>query len=214
MKKIILILLIIISCKNKEEPSSVEKKELKKIIFFGDSLTAGMGLSHPEYSFPHLIHKQLKKDGIELKLIHAGLSGDTTSGGISRIDWVLSRGVDYFVLELGANDGMRGIKPELIEENLVSIIKTVRKKNPDTKILLVKMLAFPNLGPKYGKEFNDVFEKVSKSQDVSLSPFLLEKVAGIKSLNQKDGIHPTEEGHQLISETIYDSIKKLVSYKE
>lgn len=207
----ILLLVLILGCKNLEDPKNSEKKDLKKIVFFGDSLTAGLGLSNPENSFPHLIHKKLSKEGIELKLIHAGLNGDTTSGGISRIDWVLSRGVDYFILELGANDGMRGIKPKLIEENLVSIIQAVRQKNPAVKILLVKMLTFPNLGPIYMKEFNEVFEHVSESQKVILSPFLLEKVAGEKSLNQKDGIHPTERGHQIMAETLFPSVKNLVS---
>jgi acyl-CoA thioesterase I len=209
--KIIFALSFLIQCNKVEESKTVSvEKDLKKIIFFGDSLTAGLGLAHPDESFPQLIHQKLKAEGFDLKLIHAGVSGDTTSGGLGRLDWVLGRGVDYFILELGANDGMRGVKTELIKENLISIIRTVKKKNPKAKILLVRMLAFPNFGPLYVGKFNKIFPEVAKEESVALSPFLLEKVAGIKNLNQKDGIHPTKEGHLLILETLYPSVKTLL----
>lgn len=219
MKNIITYLLILLlgifyACKSEsnEETSSkkIETDNRKKIIFFGDSLTAGMGLTNPDESFVSLIAEKLKSDGIDLKVINAGLSGDTTSGGIARLDWSISKGVDYFVLELGANDGMRGIDTNLIEANLKKIISRVREKNPNVKILLVRMLTFPNLGPSYVKKFDSIYPRLAKEENIPLSPFLLEKVAGIKDLNQKDGIHPTAEGHRLVAETLYPSVKKLV----
>ena len=211
---LILALGIFYACKsesNEENPAKkIETDSRKKIIFFGDSLTAGMGLNSPEESFVFLLGEKLKKDGIDLKVINAGLSGDTTSGGIARLDWSISKGVDYFVLELGANDGMRGIETTVIEANLKKIISKVREKNPEVKILLVRMLTFPNLGPSYVKKFDSIYPRLAKEENIPLSPFLLEKVAGLKDLNQKDGIHPTAEGHKLLAETLYPSIKKLV----
>lgn len=201
-------------CKSESNENISEKKvepdSRKKIIFFGDSLTAGMGLNGPEESYVALLEQKLKNDGLDLKVINAGLSGDTTSGGIARLDWSISKGVDYFVLELGANDGMRGIDTSLIEANLKKIIARVREKNPNVKILLVRMLTFPNLGPAYVKKFDSIYPRLAKEENIPLSPFLLEKVAGIKNLNQKDGIHPTAEGHKLVAETLYPSVKKLV----
>ncbi|HRG46667.1 MAG TPA: arylesterase [Leptospiraceae bacterium] len=211
---LILTLGIFYACKSESNEGNPAKKietdSRKKIIFFGDSLTAGMGLSSPEESFVFLIGEKLKKDGIDLKVINAGLSGDTTSGGIARLDWSISKGVDYFVLELGANDGMRGIETTVIETNLKKIIASVRQKNPEVKILLVRMLTFPNLGPSYVKKFDSIYPRLAKEENIPLSPFLLEKVAGIKDLNQKDGIHPTAEGHKLLAETLYPSVKKLI----
>jgi len=211
---LILTLGIFNACKSESNEGSPAKKietdSRKKIIFFGDSLTAGMGLSSHEESFVFLIGEKLKKDGIDLKVINAGLSGDTTSGGIARLDWSISKGVDYFVLELGANDGMRGIETTVIEANLKKIIASVRQKNPEVKILLVRMLTFPNLGPSYVKKFDSIYPRLAKEENIPLSPFLLEKVASIKDLNQKDGIHPTAEGHKLLAETLYPSVKKLI----
>ncbi len=212
--KLILLSMFLVHCKQQMEETKKEEQintdTRKKIVFFGDSLTAGMGLINPEESFVFRIGEKLKKDGFDYKIINAGLSGDTTSGGIARLDWSISKGVDFFVLELGANDGMRGIDPLLIESNLKKIISRVREKNPKVKILLVKMLAFPNMGPAYVKKFNSIYTHVAESENIPLTPFLLEKVGGVKELNQKDGIHPTAEGHKLLADTIYPSIKKLV----
>ncbi|MCB1191108.1 MAG: arylesterase [Leptospiraceae bacterium] len=183
-----------------------------KIIFFGDSLTAGLGLSHPDDAFPALIGKKLQKDGLKnFEIINAGVSGDTTSGGLARIEWTISRGVDVFILELGANDCSMGKDPDLIEHNLTKIIQMVKGKNPKAKILLVKMKAFPNMGEKYTKRFERIYENISRKENVSLSPFLLIDVAGIQELNQLDGIHPTEKGHEIMAENIYASVKELTT---
>ncbi len=183
------------------------------ILFFGDSLTEGLGLSSREESYPAIIEKMLRERGLNYKCINAGLSGDTTSSGLARLEWILSQKFDYFILELGANDMMRGISPKIIEANLVKIINFVKEKNPKAKILLIPMKPFPNLGEDYGKKFEKVYDQVSKKTNVPKSKFLLEKVAGEKSFNQKDGIHPTAEGHKIMAQNIFLDILELIEKK-
>ncbi|EKP15271.1 MULTISPECIES: arylesterase [Leptospira] len=181
-----------------------------RILFFGDSLTAGLGLGSPEEAFPALVEKELFKSGISTQAINAGMSGDTTSGGLARLDWAMSSGFDLFVLELGANDSMRGISPDQTEKNLKEIIIRVKKKNPKVKILLVGMKTFPNLGKEYRKKFEAVFPKIAKEENLPLVPFFLSGVAGVKKLNQKDGIHPTAEGHRILAKNLFPFIQKIL----
>ncbi|XDD52003.1 arylesterase [Leptospira sp. WS92.C1] len=181
-----------------------------KILFFGDSLTAGLGLNSPEEAFPHLLEKQLSRNGFAVKAINAGMSGDTSSGGLSRLEWSLSSGFDLFVLELGANDSMRGISPDQTEKNLKEILSRVRKKNPNAKILLIGMRTFPNLGKEYRKHFEAIFPKIAKEENLPFVPFFLEGVAGIKKLNQKDGIHPTAEGHKILAQNLFPFFQKIL----
>lgn len=217
MNIFIIIIAVILSCgrqeeKKTEQPVKAEKtaeQKVKRLIFFGDSLTAGYGLL-PEENYVHLISEKLKQDGFHLEVVNAGVSGDTTATGLARLDWVIKKGVDYFVLELGANDSMKGISISEIRSNLKKIISRVREKNPEVKILLVPMKVFPNYGPKYGKQFEKLYLEISESENVRLSPFLLEKVAGIRKLNLPDGIHPTAEGHRLLFSTMYEPVKNLL----
>nr|WP_100765480.1 arylesterase [Leptospira ellisii]PJZ91989.1 arylesterase [Leptospira ellisii] len=181
-----------------------------RILFFGDSLTAGLGLDSPEEAFPGLLEKKLSKQGTKVKAVNAGMSGDTTSGGLARLDWALSGGFDVFVLELGANDSMRGISPEQTEHNLKEILSRVRKKNPQAKILLIGMRTFPNLGKEYRKKFESIFPKVAQEENLPLVPFFLDGVAGVKTLNQKDGIHPTAEGHKILANNLLPFFQKLL----
>ncbi|AXR65675.1 arylesterase [Leptospira mayottensis] len=181
-----------------------------RILFFGDSLTAGLGLGSPEEAFPALVEKELFKNGISTQAINAGMSGDTTSGGLARLDWAMSSGFDLFVLELGANDSMRGISPDQTEKNLKEIIVRVKKKNPKVKILLVGMKTFPNLGKEYRKKFEAIFPKIAQEENLPLVPFFLDGVAGIKKLNQKDGIHPTAEGHRILSKNLFPFVQKIL----
>ncbi len=215
--KIIIIIYIVIfmmGCKNNNPPNINNESKLennkKVLIFFGDSLTAGMGLENVNESFPNLLNDKLKKEGYDFLFINAGVSGDTTSGGLTRLDWVLSRGVDYFILELGANDMMRGIPLKEISKNLEDIITKVRQKNGKSKILLIPMKPFPNMGIQYGNNFEKIYKDISQKMSVPLSTFLLEKVAGIRELNQKDGIHPTKQGHEIITETLYPDLLKIL----
>lgn len=218
MKIFIIIMAVLISCGKQEEKKNekniqtekpAEQQRIKRLIFFGDSLTAGYGLL-PEENYVHLISEKLKQDGFNLEVVNAGVSGDTTATGLSRLDWVIKKGVDYFVLELGANDSMKGISISEIRSNLKKIIAKVREKNPEVKILLVPMKVFPNYGPKYGKQFEKLYKEISEEETVPLSPFLLEKVAGIRKLNLPDGIHPTAEGHKLLFSTMYEPVKNLL----
>ncbi|MBT8186963.1 MAG: arylesterase, partial [Croceitalea sp.] len=140
-------------------------------------------------------------------VINSGLSGETTSGGLNRLNWVLNQNVDIFVLELGANDGLRGIPLNETKSNLVAMIELVRSKNKQTKIILVGMQIPPNMGPEYTSEFRKLFPNVAAEKDVALIPFLLDGVAGNPELNLEDGIHPTAKGHQIVKETVWDILK-------
>lgn len=173
----------------------------KVILFFGDSLTAGYGLS-PEEAFPALSEKELIKKGKHVNVVNAGLSGETSAGGLSRIDWVLRQPVDVFVLELGANDGLRGLPVEQTKKNLQAIIDKVKTKNPQVKIVVVGMMVPPNMGSTYTTEFTAVFPEIAKKNKATLMPFLLEGVAGNEKLNQADGIHPNAEGHKIVATNI------------
>ncbi|MGQ2848146.1 arylesterase [Leptospira interrogans] len=184
-----------------------------RILFFVDSLTAGFGLNSPEEAFPALLEKELSKKGIVSQTINAGVSGDTSSGGLARLNWAMSSDFDLFVLELGANDSMRGISPDQTEKNLKEIISKVRKKNSKAKILLLGMKTFPNLGKEYRKKFEAVFPKIAKEENLILVPFFLDGVAGIKNLNQKDGIHPTAEGHRILAKNLIPFFQKILKSK-
>lgn len=181
----------------------------KTILFFGDSLTAGYGLSKEE-AFPALIEKEIKKAGKNYKVVNAGLSGETSAGGLSRIDWILRQPVDIFVLELGANDGLRGLAPEATEKNLQAIIDKVKAKNPQAKIVIAGMMVPPNMGADYTERFRKIFPALAKKNDATLIPFLLEDVAGHEHLNLDDGIHPNRDGHRIVAANVYKSLAPLL----
>lgn len=173
----------------------------KVILFFGDSLTAGYGLS-PEDAFPTLTGEQLIKNGKNVKIVNAGLSGETSAGGLSRIDWVLRQPIDVFVLELGANDGLRGLPVDQTKKNLQAIIDKVKVKNPAVKVVVVGMMVPPNMGGTYSTQFNAVFPEIAKKNKATLMSFLLDGVAGNEKLNQADGIHPNPEGHKIVATNV------------
>ena len=181
----------------------------KTIMFFGDSLTAGYGLS-PEEAFPNLLEKKLKENGKDCKVINAGLSGETTAGGLSRIDWVLRQPIDVFVLELGGNDGLRGLPLEQTKSNLQAIIDKVKAKNPNVKIVIAGMMVPPNMGDDYSTAFRKVFPEIAKKNNATLIPFLLEGVAGNEKLNLPDGIHPNPEGHKIVANNLVKVIGPLL----
>ncbi|MCA4898409.1 MAG: arylesterase [Bacteroidota bacterium] len=181
----------------------------KTILFFGDSLTAGYGLSVEE-AFPALIEKELNKGATKVKAINAGLSGETTAGGLARIDWVLRQPIDIFVLELGANDGLRGLPLDQTRKNLQGIIDKVKAKYPKVKIVMTGMMVPPNMGTKYSNEFKVIYPELAKKNNATLMPFLLEGVAGDEKLNQADGIHPTAKGHEVVARKLGDIIAKII----
>ncbi|MEY8021714.1 arylesterase [Muriicola sp. SD30] len=181
----------------------------KSIVFFGNSLTAGMGLE-PEQAFPALIQQKLDSLNLEYYVINAGISGETTASGESRIGWLMRDKIDVFILELGANDGLRGIPLSETRENLQSIIDTVKENNPNVKIVLAGMQIPPNMGPEYTSEFRQLFPDLADKNDAYLIPFLLEDVAGIPQLNQADGIHPTIEGQRIVAENVWEILRPIL----
>jgi acyl-CoA thioesterase-1 len=182
----------------------------KVILFFGDSLTAGYGLSTEE-AFPALVNKKLNKEGKSCTIVNAGLSGETSAGGLSRIDWVLRQpAVDIFVLELGANDALRGLPLDQTQKNLQAIIDKVKAKYPKVKIVIAGMLVPPNMGTAYTSQFSKIFPDLAKKNKASLIPFLLQNVGGNEKLNQADGIHPNAEGHKIVAENVYKVINPLL----
>ncbi|MDT0647797.1 arylesterase [Zunongwangia sp. F260] len=186
------------------------EKETKTILFFGNSLTAGMGLD-PDEAFPALIQQKIDSLGLDYEVVNAGLSGETTAAGRNRIDWVLNQNVDVFILELGANDGLRGVPLEETRKNLQAIIDTVKEENPDTEIILAGMQIPPNLGQDYGAGFRTIFPELAEENNVKLIPFLLDNVAGIPELNQQDGIHPTAEGQKIMAQNVWEVLEPIVT---
>ncbi|WP_290567901.1 MULTISPECIES: arylesterase [unclassified Leeuwenhoekiella] len=195
-----------------EETASTETDSTSKtILFFGDSLTAGYGLDDPDNAFPGLIQDRIDSLGLDYTVINAGLSGETTAGGRNRLEWVLEPDVDIFVLELGANDGLRGVQVAETRENLQWMIDHVKTEASDAKIVLVGMQLPPNLGTEYTRDFKELFPDLAEKNNITLVPFLLENVGGIASLNQNDGIHPTAEGHKLVAENVWPVLEPLLN---
>jgi len=188
------------------EDQDQKSDESGVILFFGTSLTAGMGLD-PNDAYPAVIQKKLDSLNLPYQVVNAGLSGETTAGGINRIDWVLNQEVEIFVLELGANDGLRGIPLDETRKNLQAIIDRVRSKNPETKIILAGMQIPPNLGQEYTSEFRNIFPELAKINKLRLIPFLLEDVAGNPELNQQDGIHPTAKGQKILAGNVWEVLE-------
>ena len=201
MKKIVYILIFLIS------PISLQAQDYR-IILFGDSLMAGYGLESGDHLNLYL-EKDLQSLNIQSSITNASVSGDTTSGGLNRLNWSLQDDYDLFVLGLGANDMLRGIAPEIIKTNLSKIIETVLKK--DIKILLTGMQAPNSYGSEYQQSFNDVYPTLAEEFQISLYPFLLEGVALIPELNQSDGKHPNKDGIQIISKNLANTIKNIVN---
>lgn len=183
--------------------------EPKKILFFGDSLTAGYGLSK-EQAFPAIIERKLSEKGLNYEVVNGGLSGETSAGGLGRINWILKEPVDIFVLELGANDGLRGLPIDQTKKNLQMIINKVKEKNEDVEIIIAGMMVPPNMGTAYSKEFQKIFPELASKNDALLIPFLLEGVAGDESLNLNDGIHPNVEGHAIVAQNVWEILKQVL----
>lgn len=203
---IVLAWLIMIPAIGRSDPATTHT-----IVFFGDSLTAGYGLNEPsEEAFPGLIQKKLTAAHQPWHVVNAGSSGETTAGGLRRVDWILRQPVDVFVLELGGNDGLRGIEPAVSRSNLQGIIAHVRGKYPAAKILLAGMQMPPSFGPDYVRDFSAIYPELAAKNHLVLIPFLLVGVGGSDDLNQRDGIHPTAEGHAIVAETVWKYLEPLL----
>jgi len=180
------------------------------ILFLGDSLTAGLGLK-PEQAYPALIEGKIREKKLSFEVINAGVSGDTTAGGLARLDWVLQKKIDVLVLALGANDGLRGLPMENTKANLQAIVDRVKAKNPAVKIVIAGMQIPPNMGGDYGAAFRAIFADVAHANDAALVPFLLEGVAGHDDLNQEDHIHPTAAGQRILAENVWRVLEPVLA---
>ena len=186
-------------------------KPKKTILFFGDSLTAGYGLDDATQAFPGVVQAKIDSAKLPYTIVNGGLSGETSAGGLSRIDWLLKQQhLDVFVLELGANDGLRGLPVDDTEKNLQAFIKKVKAKYPQAKLVMTGMQVPPNMGAAYSVGFRNIFPKLAAKNNMALVPFLLQNVAGIRKLNQADGIHPTEEGAKIVGANVWEKLKNIL----
>ena len=217
----LLFIILLMACRNDKKPNDIasqdsvkEKKtsvpdSLKNIVFFGNSLTAGYGVEESE-AFPALIQGKIDSLKLPYKVINAGVSGETSAGGKSRIDWVLRQPVNVFVLELGANDGLRGISLSETSKNLQAIIDEVKKKYSNAKIILAGMEIPPNMGKKYTDQFHVLYRQLAEKNQALLIPFLLKGVGGESELNQPDGIHPNVKGHKIVADNVWTVVKDVL----
>ena len=201
--------LTLVHIQARESPLFLAPPEVSVILFFGDSITAGYGLEKKQ-AFPALIEQKIDSQSLAFKVVNAGLSGETTAAGLRRIDWVLQRKVDFLVLELGANDGLRGVPLSTTRKNLQAIIERAKKKYPQMQIVVAGMQIPPNMGPEYTAEFRALFPALAKKNSAALIPFLLEGVGGVPELNLPDGIHPTSQGHKIVAENVWKVLGPLL----
>ena len=179
------------------------------VLFFGTSLTAGLGLD-PDQAFPSLVEKLARADGIPIQAVNAGLSGETSAGAVRRIDWVLRTPVDLVVIEVGANDALRGLSTDAARANLENVVAAVKAKQPRAKLALIQMEAPPNYGVSYTKSFRSIYSDVARKEGIPLLPFLLNGVAGIARLNQPDGLHPNLTGERIVADNVWKALKPIV----
>ncbi|TXE05677.1 arylesterase [Gelidibacter salicanalis] len=182
----------------------------KTILCFGDSITAGYGLDDTTEAYPALVQQKIDSLDLNYTVVNSGVSGETTAGGKSRIDWVIKQPIDIFLLELGANDGLRGVALSETRANLQSIIDVVKTKSPETTIILAGMELPPNMGKEYTTGFRELYADLAEKNNLEFIPFILKDVGGIAALNLGDGIHPNVEGHKILAETVWDTLEPLV----
>ena len=187
--------------------SARSERARPRIVVLGDSLSAGLGLLETE-SYPALLQQKLDADGYDWEIVNAGISGDTSAAGLQRLDWALDGDVRVLVLELGANDGLRGLSIAEMKRNLAQIVERAQARH--IAVLLAGMEAPPNFGPEYAASFRRTYRELAAEYHVTLIPFLLDRVAGLTSLNQRDGIHPNPEGARIVADTVWTALKPMV----
>lgn len=192
-----------------ETPAPAASPAKKTIVFLGDSLSAGAGVE-PQQAFPALVEAKIRERGLPYEVVNAGLSGDTTAGGLRRIDWLLQRKIDVLVIELGGNDGLRGLAISNIKSNLQAMIDKAETKEPGVQIVVAGMQMPPNVGADYAEQFRQVFSEVAKANNATMIPFLLEGVGGRRELNQPDLIHPNPAGHRIVADVVWKTIEPLL----
>lgn len=191
------------------ESRAPSKDVRKTILIVGTSLTAGYGMD-PEQAYPALIQRRLDSLGMNYEVINAGVSGETSSGALHRMDWLLKQPIDVFVLETGANDGLRGLPVDSLRANIQQILDDVKRTHPQAKILLVGMEALTNMGVAYSASFRNVYPQLAKKNRLAFLPFLLKGVGGVDTLNQQDMVHPNPRGAAIIAETVWSALRGLL----
>ena len=218
IKRYLFVVLLVAGCGQKKTGSADQKTTTpaasvssdKTILFFGDSLTAGFGLDDPSEAFPGVVAGKIDSAKLPYRVVNAGVSGETSSGGKARIGWILRQKVDIFVLELGANDGLRGIPVTETTQNLQDIADSVKLKYPKAKLVLAGMMVPPNMGAMYSNDFRKLFPALAAKNHMTLIPFLLQGVGGVPSLNQHDGIHPTVQGAKIVANNVWQVLKPIL----
>lgn len=220
-----IIVLVFMSCGNSSQSKDKDKtasssetdnavatvSSKKTILCFGDSITAGYGLDDTHDAFPGVLQTKIDSLGLDYVVVNSGLSGETTAGGRSRIEWVLNQDIDVFILELGGNDGLRGVPLSETRANLQAIIDAVHIENPEITIILAGMELPPNMGQDYTSEFRTIFSDLAKKNNLEFIPFILKDVGGVADLNQGDGIHPTVDGHKIVANTVWEILEPVIN---
>jgi len=183
----------------------------KTILCFGDSITAGYGLEDSNDAYPSLLQRKIDSLDLNYNVVNSGVSGETSAGGKNRINWVLNQDISIFLLELGGNDGLRGVPLTETRSNLQAIIDAVKEKSPNITIILAGMELPPNMGQDYTNEFKQIYADLAKENNLEFIPFILKDVGGIKNLNQNDGIHPNIEGHKILAKTVWERLQPLIN---
>ena len=205
----VLLLAVLLTAPPEGRVTAQAPPESKTVVVLGDSLAAGFGVE-PSEAFPALLQEKMNAAGLNYTVVNAGVSGDTSSDGLNRINWLLKRRIDVLILELGGNDGLRGIPAATTKTNLQSIIDRVKQKYPDAKIVVAGMQMPPNMGEAYTTAFRKLFSDLAENNHAALVPFLLEGVGGKPELNQPDHIHPTPEGHKIVADNVWKVLKPLL----
>ena len=193
----------------RDSATAVAAASTHTVLFIGTSLTAGLGLN-PDSAYPQLVQEKIESAHLPFDVVNAGVSGETTAGLLRRLDWLLKGSFDVVVVETGANDGLRGTPVATVRENLRTILSRIRAARPQARVLLVQMEAPPNLGPEYTRAFHDLYANVAKETGATLIPFLLQDIAGIRDLNQADGIHPNQRGEHIVADNVWRSIEPVL----
>ncbi len=181
-----------------------------RIVILGDSITAGYGLD-PKQAYPALLQEKIAATGLPHTVANAGVSGDTTAGGLRRVAWSMAKGADVLVIALGGNDGLRGISPEETKKNLLGIIAKARSRNPKLEVLIAGMRMPDNMGRDYTASFQAIFPEAAEESKATLVPYLLDGVGGLENLNQPDGIHPTPEGQAKVADNVWKILKPVIA---
>jgi acyl-CoA thioesterase I len=192
---------------------STQSAPRKTVLILGDSLAAGYGLE-PDQAFPALLQQKIDAAGLDFQIVNAGQSGDTSAGGLRRINWLLRQPVDVLLLELGGNDGLRGISPAATRTNLQQIIERTRERNPSVKLVVAGMRMPDNMGEQFTREFEQIFTGLARENAAALIPFLLAEVGGDPKLNLPDLIHPNAEGHQIVARTVWQVLEPVLRASE